>query len=129
MKPLALYAAVSALSLGLAACNDPPADERASGAAPSAPATTPAVPASAAADASRRSAQVQLEADMALSSKVKEALQSSGRSRFEVAANDGIVTLYGTADTRGDKDSLALAAMSVEGVRSVVNNLVVVSGS
>jgi len=50
-------------------------------------------------------------------------------SRGDAAANDGVVTIYGTAEGPSDKQRIALAAMGVEGVRSVVNNLVVLSGS
>jgi osmotically-inducible protein OsmY len=47
----------------------------------------------------------------------------------EVAASDGVVTLYGTVEKPADKDRIALAVMEVEGVRSVVNNLVVMRES
>lgn len=47
----------------------------------------------------------------------------------EVAASDGVVTLYGTVAGAREKEQVALLAMSVDGVRSVVNNLVVVAGS
>ena len=50
-------------------------------------------------------------------------------SRGDAAANDGVVTIYGTVEGPSDKQRIALAAMGVEGVRSVVNNLVVLSGS
>ena len=66
---------------------------------------------------------------MELSGKVKEALQDPGRGRVEVSASDGVVTLYGTVERPADKDRVALAAMEVEGVRSVVNNLVVMRDS
>jgi osmotically-inducible protein OsmY len=72
---------------------------------------------------------------MELSSKVKQALRtpevgaapSSGY--LEVAAADGVVTLNGTVEVPAEKERAALTALQVEGVRSVVNNLVVVRGS
>lgn len=79
--------------------------------------------------ATKTASQQQLSADMALSSKVKEVLQEPARGHIEVAAADGIVTLYGTVDEPADKDRIALLTLGVEGVRSVVNNLVVVRGS
>jgi osmotically-inducible protein OsmY len=40
-----------------------------------------------------------------------------------------VVTLFGTAPTAGDREQAARVAASVDGVRSVLNNLVVVAGS
>jgi BON domain-containing protein len=136
-------AALAALACGLAACNDPsPGAPRNPGApagpgAPespgkqssnAAPASQPVPPPQQTAKAGQ-SPQVQLEADMELSSKVKAALQEPQKGHVEVAANDGVVTLYGTVEAPSDKQRIALAAMGVEGVRSVVNNLVVLRGS
>ena len=72
---------------------------------------------------------------MALSSKVKQALNgpeagaAAPGGYLEVAAADGVVTLNGTVLVPAEKERAALVAMEVEGVRSVVNNLVVVRGS
>jgi osmotically-inducible protein OsmY len=77
----------------------------------------------------------QLAADMELSSKVKQALNGPDAGAaapggyLEVAAADGVVTLNGTVQVSAEKERAALVAMEVEGVRSVVNNLVVVRGS
>jgi hypothetical protein len=121
---LPTVAAFAAAALVLSACNDP--SPQADG---STPATAPVPQRSAEAAPNKGgSAQVQLAADMELSGKVKDALQEPGR-RVEVAASDGVVTLYGTVDRPTDKDRIALAALEVEGVRSVVNNLVVMQGS
>jgi osmotically-inducible protein OsmY len=60
--------------------------------------------------------------DAELGGKVKQALHTSG---VEVSAADGVVTLYGTVDAPAEPHRLAMLAMSIEGVRSVVNNLVV----
>ena len=118
-------AALTALSFGLAACDDPAPAGMTGSAAPAAPVTPPPQ-----ADVAPKPApQARLEADMELSSKVKATIEERARSHIEVAANDGVVTLYGTVDAPADKDRIALAAMGVEGVRSVVNNLVVLRGS
>ena len=119
------FAAVAALACTLAACDEPAPGEQMSRAEP---ASQPA-PAPKAAKALQPSPQAQLEADMDLSSKVKAAMQEPARSHIEVAANDGVVTLYGTVDAPADRQRIALAALGVEGVRSVVNNLVVLRGS
>ena len=115
--------AAMASALTLAACNDPSpqADSRP-------PATTP-VPQVSAVQSAKGGPQTKLSADMELSDKVKQAVQEPGRNRVEVAADDGVVTLYGTVQQRSDRDLIALAAMDVEGVRSVINNLVAMSDS
>jgi hypothetical protein len=123
MTRSAKIAVFAAATLALAACNDPSEVDRVA----QAPAPSPVhVPTPSA--AANGSPQVRLEADMVLSSKVKDALPDPAR-RIEVAAADGVVTLYGTVETPADKDRIALAAMEVEGVRSVVNNLVVIRSS
>jgi hypothetical protein len=71
-------------------------------------------------------------ADAELSTKVKGALSSApgvNMGTLEVAARDGVVTLYGTVDMPAEKERAAMLAMGVDGVRAVVNNLVVVRGS
>lgn len=71
-------------------------------------------------------------ADSELSNKVRQALTSNSDVKVggvEVAAANGVVTLYGTVDAPEEKDRAALLAMEIEGVRSVVNRLVVVRGS
>src|SRR6185312_5620641 len=67
-------------------------------------------------------------ADAELSKKVKSALTTATdvtTGGLEVASADGVVTLYGTVDASVEKDRAAMHAMEVDGVRSVVNNLVV----
>ena len=71
-------------------------------------------------------------ADTELSGKVKSALTSTKGLEIggvEVEAANGVVTLYGTVDAPAEKDRAAILAMEVDGVRSVVNNLVVIRGS
>ena len=119
-------AALLALSLGLASCDVTPPDQKSAGAAS---ATPPAPPAQQAEAVGKTPPEPRIDADKALSSKVKAAVEKRASSHIEVAASDGVVTLYGTVDAPADKQSIAVAAMGVEGVRSVVNNLVVLSGS
>lgn len=74
----------------------------------------------------------QQPADAELSTKVKSALINApgvNTGALEVAASNGVVTLYGTVDAPAEKERAAMLAMGVDGVRSVVNNLVVVRGS
>lgn len=125
MKRNLSIAALAALACGVAACNEPSSGNPGNQAGSGAPASQPVAQAAKAPG----SPQARLEADMELSSKVKAAVQEPAKGRVEVAANDGVVTLYGTVEVPADKDRIALAALGVEGVRSVVNNLVVMRGS
>ena len=71
-------------------------------------------------------------ADAELGEKVKHALISTRDvdiGGIQVAAAGGVVTLYGTVDVPAEKDRATLLALGVDGVRSVVNNLVVIRGS
>jgi hypothetical protein len=130
-RHLSSTALVVALAFGLAACGDEPTpNDKRSGSipAPKVAAGTAAIP------AATPPAPAQLAADMALSSKVKQALRAPEAGTapggyVEVAATDGVVTLNGTVDVPAEKERAALVALEVEGVRSVVNNLVVVRGS
>ncbi len=70
--------------------------------------------------------------DMALTAKVKSALLSEPGLKalaFDVNTSGGVVTLYGTVDTPETRDMAVQVASSVEGVRAVKNNLVVIKGS
>ena len=49
--------------------------------------------------------------------------------QVEAIATNGVVTLFGTVNAASEKERAALLALGVEGVRSVVNNLVVIRGS
>ena len=120
-----------AVAASLAACGEPTPNDRRAGKLP-----VPKVvaPAAASTPAATPSPVGQLAADMALSSKVKQAIRApevgaAPASYVEVAATDGVVTLNGTVEVPAEKERAALVALEVEGVRSVVNNLVVVRGS
>ena len=52
-----------------------------------------------------------------------------GKLGIDVVSADGAVTLFGTAPSAGDREKAARVAAGVEGVRSVMNNLVIVAGS
>lgn len=132
MKRIASIMAAALCALGVAACDwtgpksaGKPASSAASAPQPTAQPAPPPAEKSAALPGSPAS-------DAVLSDKVKSALVSSpglNAQGVDVTAADGVVTLYGTVDVRSEKDRIALLAMSVDGVRSVVNNVVVVSGS
>lgn len=71
-------------------------------------------------------------ADRELSNKVRNALTTSDDVEIGgvmVAAADGVVTLDGTVQMPAEKHRAALLALGIDGVRSVVNNLVVIRGS
>jgi hyperosmotically inducible periplasmic protein len=136
-KTLSLTIA-GALLLGLAACDQKPkADEpgktfdklveNAGRNLESAPAPAPVAPGQGAAQPGGSPA-----IDAALAAKVKAAVSSEPELRsvtVDVKAADGIVTLYGTADSSAKSHQAAMVAMNVEGVRSVKNEMVVVRGS
>lgn len=70
--------------------------------------------------------------DVALTAKVKTALIAEPKLKalpIDVESRDGVIMLYGTADSSASRDRASQVAASVEGVRSVLNNLKVVAGS
>lgn len=72
------------------------------------------------------------DADNLLSEKVRLALLGSPGllpQDLKIAAADGVVTLYGKVEEKSDKERMVLLAMSVDGVKSVVSNLVVERGT
>jgi osmotically-inducible protein OsmY len=71
-------------------------------------------------------------ADTELSNKVRSVLTASNGTEIggvDVAAADGVVTLNGTVQLPAEKDRAAILALGIDGVRGVVNNLVVIRGS
>jgi hyperosmotically inducible periplasmic protein len=138
VKAIALALPI-ALALGLAACDRPsrtadksdPARESVA-LRPSNEATAPRAEASApnpplpaqSAEAKAQSPAVDAE----LSEKVRQALvnEHGVHARdLQVVAQNGVVTLSGKVDEKSDQERMMLVAMSVDGVRSVVSNLVV----
>jgi len=70
--------------------------------------------------------------DTSLAAKVKSALSSEPGLKalgIDVGVSDGVVTLYGTADTRGHREKAAQVASGIPGVKSVKNEMVIVAGS
>jgi len=73
-----------------------------------------------------------IDEDSALAAKVKSALGADPVLKFmaiDAGASDGVVTLYGTADTRAHREKAAQVTSNVRGVKSVRNELVIVAGS
>ncbi len=143
MARSALAALATVLVVGLAACEQKsPADKPASGSAgvvdkkggaadqdvgkAATPSPAPAAGAPKAAESPGASEST------ALAAKVKSALAADPAIKsfaIDVNASDGAVTLFGTVDTRANREKAAKVASGVEGVKSVKNNLVLVSGS
>ena len=69
--------------------------------------------------------------DEALAAKVKSNFAEAGLPALavDVASSNGAVTLYGTVDSSQLRDRVGRLASSVEGVRSVANQLLIVRGS
>jgi osmotically-inducible protein OsmY len=70
--------------------------------------------------------------DAELAARVKAAIDGEpglGSVNVDVNAVDGVVTLYGIADTPGKRHQAAMVALNVGGVRSVRNAMVIVKGS
>ena len=73
-----------------------------------------------------------VDPDKELAAKVKSALGSDASLKtlaIDAGATNGVVTLWGTADTRAHRDRAARVASEVPGVKSVKNELVIVAGS
>ena len=67
-----------------------------------------------------------------LAGKVKSALSSDPALKMlaiDAGVSDGVVTLYGTANNKRNRDKAGKVAAGVPGVKSVTNNLVIVAGS
>ena len=139
MKRATLIALTALFALGLAACDrlsstvdkgDParesvallPSNE-ASSPRPEPSAANPPQPAQ-----SKEAKADSPAVDAALSEKVRQALVNEhgvNARDLQVIAQNGVVTLSGKVDEKSDQERMMLVAMSVDGVRSVVSNLVV----
>ena len=67
-----------------------------------------------------------------LAARVKHALESEAKihaAGIDVSAADGKVTLWGTADTDGERKRASQVASAISGVKSVENKIEVVRGS
>ena len=73
-----------------------------------------------------------IDENKVLAGKVKSALGADPALKMlaiDAGASDGVVTLYGTADNKKNRDKAAKVAAGVPGVKSVKNELVIVAGS
>lgn len=132
-------AAALALGLGVAACQDKTPATVSGTSAPERvarqPTGTPGVAAGTAEGKMMQggeSANSPATADAALAARVKAALSAEPELRalaVDVAASGNAVTLQGTADNPSNRDKASLVALSVQGVNSVENRLVVSRGS
>jgi hyperosmotically inducible protein len=122
----------TAALLGLAGCGQDPAPKPgASG--PTAAVKPPAQPKAApeAAPAEKKP-QSKSEGDRALARRVKDALLAKPDLKahaIDITADNGAVTLFGTADSLANRKMAGDIASGIEGVKSVENKLVVASGS
>jgi len=138
------YAVAGMLALGLAACGEKPSAETAGKSIDQAVAKAGQEMKQAAGAAEKKIEQVKeavgekaAEAgkaveDAALAAKVKTALIAEpglNALAIDVDAKDGVVSLFGTADSTANRDKAGRVAAKVEGVKSVNNKLVIVKGS
>jgi len=124
-NPCALIAA-GAVALAVAGCGDEPSP-KAAAIPPSSPAPAPA-PETKPAPVPEKAA----DADQALAARVKSALNATAglnAHRIDVTVKNGAVTLFGTTETKEQRETAAKAATAVTGVQSVENRLAVVAGS
>jgi hypothetical protein len=134
-RTLAVVAA-GALALGLAACDQKPEAKDAQTfeklVQNAGRDREPAVPAPGADAMKKSDSPAGPGTDAAVAARVKAALSAEPALRsltVDVKSTDGIVTLYGTADSPANSHQAAMVALNVEGVRSVKNEMVVVRGS
>jgi len=127
MKQLFAVLAIAAL----AACGDqtpPPAAKKAESAPPPAPvATAPAAP-----KPEPKVEEPKPDPNEELADRVKRVLQDDAKIQaagIDVTAQNGTVTLWGTAATQSERNRAGAAAAKVQGVNSVENKLAVVKGS
>ncbi|MFL6566137.1 MAG: BON domain-containing protein [Burkholderiales bacterium] len=131
MKSIVL-AALAALAL--AACGDqtpPPAAKKAEP-VPVVPVPTPQAKAPEAPKPEAKAEEPKPDPNKELAQKVKKALEGEAKIQaagIDVTANNGTVTLWGTAATAGERNRAAAAASKVEGVKTVENKIAVVKGS
>ena len=123
-------ATAAAVAFSLYGCGgEPPPKPAAKAAPPAAPA--PEAKAAPAPD-KPAAASSQADADQALATRVKSALAAASginAHRIDVTAKSGAVTLFGTAETKAQREAAGKAAAAVAGVTSVENKLAVVAGS
>ena len=130
MKQATLIALSTLFALSLGACDRPartvdksdPGSNSVARADKAAP--NPAQPAQSTTDAKSDTPAM----DAMLSGKVRQALVNEhglNTRDLQVITRNGVVTLSGKVEEKSDQERMMLVAMSVDGVRSVVSNLVV----
>jgi hyperosmotically inducible periplasmic protein len=138
VKRVNLIALGAFVALGLAACDrpartvdrtDPARDSVALRPAETSPRAEKAAPQPTQSVQSTADAKSDSPAtDQALSEKVRQALVNEhglNTRDLQVSTHNGVVTLSGKVDEKSDQERMMLVAMSIDGVRSVVSNLVV----
>ncbi|HEY7656955.1 MAG TPA: BON domain-containing protein [Burkholderiales bacterium] len=121
-------AAAAAFALGFAACGEKPSTDSTINKLAQNAGRDPAP----AAAAQKSGPAYQATGDAALAARVKAAIAAEPGLRsltVDVNAADGVITLFGTADTPANSHQAAMLALNVEGVRSVRNKMVIVRGS
>jgi hypothetical protein len=131
MKPL-VVAAIAALAVTLGACGDKAPPPVAQKAEPVPVVPTPQAQAPEAPKPQPKAEEPKPDPNKDLAQKVKRALEQDAKIQaagIDVSANNGAVTLWGTAATAGERNRAASAASKVEGVKTVENKIAVVKGS
>ena len=129
MKQLLAALAIAAL----AACGDqppPPVAKKAE--PPPAPAAAPIAKAPEAPPPAPKAEEPKPDPNKELAAKVKRALEQDAKIQaagIDVTAQNGTVTLWGTAATQSERNRAGAAAAKVQGVSSVENKIAVVKGS
>ena len=116
------------VAIGLAACDRETTTVEKTESAPTTVARAPASEYAQPSPATAAAPSAAPAADIALSEKVREALVTErglNTRDLQVNAQNGVVTLSGKVEEKSDQERMMLVAMSVDGVRSVVSNLVV----
>ena len=124
MKQLLAVLAVAAL----AACSDqtpPPVAKKAEPVTPAPIAKAPAAP-------EPKAEEPKPDPNKELAQKVKRALEQDGKIQaqaIDVTANNGTVSLWGTAANASERSRAGAAAAKVDGVKTVENKIALVKGS
>jgi hypothetical protein len=122
---------VAVAALALAACGDqtpPPVAKKAE----PVPLPTPQAKAPEAPKPAPKAEEPKPDPNRELAQKVKRALEQDAKIQaagIDVTAQNGTVTLWGTAATQGERNRAGAAAAKVDGVKTVENKIAVVKGS
>jgi len=118
------------LALGLAACGDSAPPPKPAAPAPQAAAPAPVSPAPA--PEAKAPEAPKPDPNKELARRVKQALEGDAKvqgAAIDVTAQDGRVSLWGTAASAGERNLAGQIAGKVDGVASVDNQIKVVKGS